>query len=64
METCKDEKLGHTWEIYQDRENEWRWRRISRNGRIIGASTQGYINKAECIANARLPGMVCTPKQI
>ncbi len=31
---------------------EWRWRTTNiQNGKIIGASTQGYSNKSECIAN-------------
>jgi len=41
-----------TWEIYKDKKNEWRWRRTASNGRIVGASTEGYINKGDCIANA------------
>ncbi|MFS4473558.1 YegP family protein [Chryseobacterium sp. T20] len=44
------------WEFYQDSETKWRWRRTASNGRIVGASTQGYVNKSDCIANARLNG--------
>jgi uncharacterized protein YegP (UPF0339 family) len=44
------------WEFYQDSEAKWRWRRTASNGRIVGASTQGYVNKSDCIANARLNG--------
>jgi len=40
------------WEFYQDAKKEWRWRRIAPNGRIVGASTQGYVNKSDCINNA------------
>ena len=32
-------------EIYQDNVNEWRWRVTATNGRIIGASSEGYKNK-------------------
>ena len=39
------------WEFYQDGLNEWRWRRIAPNGRIVGASSQGYKNKQDCIEN-------------
>jgi uncharacterized protein YegP (UPF0339 family) len=60
-ESCKDSK-GHVWEIYKDKADEWRWKRIAPNGKIVGASTEGYVNKQDCISNARLPGMECTPK--
>ena len=44
------------WEFYTDPKGEWRWRRIASNGRIVGASTQGYVNKADCISNAKRNG--------
>ena len=44
------------WEFYQDSAREWRWRRIAPNGTTVGASTQGYVNKSDCIANARRHG--------
>ncbi|WKB82749.1 DUF1508 domain-containing protein [Cellulophaga lytica] len=44
------------WEFYQDISKEWRWRRTASNGRIVGASSQGYINKSDCIGNARRHG--------
>ncbi len=44
------------WEIYKDNKNEWRWRRTSSNGRIVGASSQGYTNKSDCISNAQRHG--------
>lgn len=44
------------WETYKDASNEWRWRRTSTNGRIVGASTQGYVNKSDCVENARRHG--------
>ena len=45
-----------TWEFYTDANNKWRWRRTAANGNIVGASTQGYVNKSDCIENARLHG--------
>lgn len=59
-ETCyaNDDK----WEIYKDAANGWRWRRTARNGNIVGASTEGYVNKSDCVSNARRNGMTCTPK--
>lgn len=41
-----------TWEFYQDQDNSHRWRRTAANGKIVGASTQGYANKADAISNA------------
>lgn len=44
------------WEFYKDAQGEWRWRRIAPNGKIVGASTQGYKNKQDCKENARRHG--------
>ncbi|MFH0883798.1 MAG: DUF1508 domain-containing protein [bacterium] len=41
------------WEIYKDRKNEYRWRRYATNGNVVGASTEGYINRADCVANMK-----------
>ncbi len=48
--------MNHTWEFYKDTNEKWRWRRTASNGEIVGASTQGYVNKSDCIDNASLPG--------
>ena len=44
------------WEFYKDPSDKWRWRRTSPNGNIVGASSQGYVNKSDCIDNARRNG--------
>ncbi|CAK7031070.1 MAG: hypothetical protein DELT_02790 [Desulfovibrio sp.] len=44
------------WELYQDKKEEWRWRRTASNGNIIGASTEGYSAKASAVANAERHG--------
>ncbi|MEO5717258.1 MAG: DUF1508 domain-containing protein [Chthoniobacterales bacterium] len=44
------------WEFYKDNRDAWRWRRIARNGRIVGASSEGYSSRAACEANARRNG--------
>jgi uncharacterized protein YegP (UPF0339 family) len=44
------------WVFYQDAKGEWRWRRIAPNGNIVGAAAEGYVNKADCEANARRNG--------
>lgn len=33
---------------------EWRWKIVATNGKIVGASTEGFINKADCEHNAIL----------
>ena len=44
------------WEFYKDHKLEWRWRRKSANIRIVGAATEGYKNKKDCMENARRNG--------
>jgi uncharacterized protein YegP (UPF0339 family) len=44
------------WEFYKDSAGYWRWRRKAPNGEIVGASTESYINKSDCEANARRNG--------
>lgn len=44
------------WEFYQDPKGDWRWRQTAANGKIVGASTEGYKNRGDCVANARLKG--------
>lgn len=39
-------------EIYQDSKNEWRWN-IKVNGEIIGASSEGYVNRQDCVDNIK-----------
>jgi len=42
--------------LYKDNEGKWRWRAIAKNGRIVAASHQGYVNKQDCIKNAQMQG--------
>jgi len=58
--SCRDPN-GDLWEIHSS-DGQWRWRRRARNGDIVGASTEPYVNRADCIANARRNGMGCDPK--
>ena len=37
--------------VYRDKGREWRWRRTSQNGEIVGASHEGFKNFADCQAN-------------
>lgn len=40
--------------IYKDSANEWRWRLKAANGLIVGASSESYHNKSDCLANIDL----------
>ncbi|WP_461054175.1 YegP family protein [Spirosoma arcticum] len=44
------------FEFYKDAQGQWRWRRVAPNGRIVGASSQGYSNYSDCVDNARRNG--------
>lgn len=44
------------WKIGKDSRGHWRWQRVATNGRIVGASTEGYVNRIDCEANARRNG--------
>lgn len=48
--------MNDKWEIYQDRKKEWRWTRTASNGRIVGASTEGYSSRQNCVENAKRNG--------
>jgi uncharacterized protein YegP (UPF0339 family) len=48
--------MSDKWEFYKDASESWRWRRTASNGNIVGASTQGYSNKSDCVDNARRNG--------
>jgi uncharacterized protein YegP (UPF0339 family) len=50
------------WDVYQDKAGEYRWRRTASNGNIVGAATEGYIGKSDCVANAERHGMDGNPK--
>jgi uncharacterized protein YegP (UPF0339 family) len=41
------------FEVYRDRRGRWRWRRFAPNGRIVGAASEGYAEKADAEANMR-----------
>ncbi len=50
------EYKNDNWEFYTDKAGEHRWRRKSSNGEIVGAATEGYKAKADCLANAKRLG--------
>lgn len=54
----KFRKPRDTFTQYHDKRGKWRWRQTTRvPGKkkpvIIGASTQGYVNKADCLGNQK-----------
>lgn len=48
--------MDDSWEFYKDSNGKWRWRRTAKNGNIVGASSQGYVNRSDCVDNARKHG--------
>lgn len=36
-------------EVYEDKAGQWRWRVISRNGKIVAASEQGYVKQSYAV---------------
>ncbi len=38
-----------TYELYQDRAGQWRWRLMTVNNHIIAESAEGYFNKQDCL---------------
>ena len=49
-----------TYKIDKDAKGEYRWQVKAANGKIIGASTEGYKNKADCIENMKQLGKALT----
>ena len=39
-----------TFEVYQDKAGEYRWRLRAQNGQIIASCGQGYTEKRSCLA--------------
>lgn len=48
-------------EVYADEVGEWRWRRW-RSSDIVSMSSEGYVNRADCIEMAKTlnPGIPVT----
>ena len=49
---------GWTWYLYKDHAEKFRWNCKAKNGEIVYASTQGYVNRVDCISNATNIGFV------
>jgi len=35
--------------VYKDSANQWRWRFVASNSRILAASSESYWNKQDCL---------------
>ncbi|WP_235976466.1 YegP family protein [Sandaracinobacteroides hominis] len=48
--------MSMTFELYQDKSGEYRWRLKHQNGNILATSSEGYSSKAaamKCIENVK-----------
>lgn len=45
-----------SWELYKDEEGQWRWRKTAANGKIVGASSEGFSSRQAAVNNAELNG--------
>lgn len=41
-------------EFYQDSLGDWRWRIVSSNGKIVAASSEGFVQRAGAVHNLEL----------
>lgn len=41
------------FEIYKDKRGEFRWRLTAPDGRVVGRSSEGYVNRADAEANMK-----------
>src|SRR5687768_16399718 len=46
-----DKKAAATFEVYQDKGGEYRWRLRAQNGNILATASEGYKEKRDCLAN-------------
>jgi uncharacterized protein len=62
-------KTAPIFEIYTDRKGEFRWRARARNGNLLAAASEGYVNKRDAVHCAKLFGydpsvVVPEPKKV
>lgn len=55
----KTKKPAYTALLFKDRKREWRWRIVSRNGRIVATSGEGYKQRGACLRT--LQKLLCCP---
>ena len=49
-------RTAPTFEIYTDRKGEFRWRARARNGNLLAAASEGYVNRRDAVHCAKLFG--------
>lgn len=49
-------KTAPIFEIYTDRKGEFRWRARARNGNLLAAASESYVNKRDAVHCAKLFG--------
>lgn len=37
-------------EFYKDAQDDWRWRYVALNNRVMADSSEGYANKGDCVS--------------
>ncbi|MCY4062338.1 MAG: DUF1508 domain-containing protein [Chloroflexi bacterium] len=42
------------YEVDRNSKNEWYWRLRASNGKIIARSSEGYINRSDCLHSIKL----------
>lgn len=42
------------FQVYQDDAGEWRWRFRAGNGKVIAVSSEGYVEKTDCLHGLEL----------
>ena len=47
---AQDKKAAATFEVYQDKGGEYRWRLRAQNTQILATSGEGYKEKRSCLA--------------
>ncbi|MBN9400379.1 MAG: DUF1508 domain-containing protein ['Candidatus Kapabacteria' thiocyanatum] len=48
------------WYLFKDTAGKFRWNCKADNGNIVYASSQGYVNRTDCVANATAIGFSVT----
>jgi uncharacterized protein YegP (UPF0339 family) len=48
---AQDKAPAATFEVYQDKGGEYRWRLRAQNTQVLATSSEGYKEKRSCLAN-------------
>ena len=51
------------WRFYADRNQQWRWQRLSVQGDVISQSARSYRDFDDCISDAEASGYMFRPAQ-